>query len=78
MLLHETLTAPSHPVWARVCVPVYSALSPAQAGAILAERRGAYELCREEAAQEDAQAQAPQDAEEDALAAQAQGLAAPR
>jgi hypothetical protein len=34
-----------------------------------------YELCGEEAQEEDAQAQAPQDAEEDALATQAQGVA---
>lgn len=45
--------------------------SPASAGETL-PKGGRDELCREEAAQEDAQAQAPQDAEEDALAAQAQ------
>jgi hypothetical protein len=44
---------------------------------MLGERRTVHEFGGEEAAQEDAEAQAPQDAEEDALAAQAQ-VGAPR
>lgn len=42
------------------------------------ERRDAYEFGREEAQEEDAEAQAPQDAQEDALAAEAQVAAPPK
>lgn len=58
----------------RACSRRRTAVAPD--GRSLSEGGTAHELSREEAQEEDAEAQAPQNAEEDALATQAQGLTA--